>query len=370
MPACVGDSIGMHNIYRREHRPTVTRVVVRTIRSRVPWSCVGVAISSLIVLITSVTLFRLLRDVEVDKVVATLQATHMPEVAIAAILVMASYGALTFYDFFALRTIGRCNVPYRAAAFANFTSYTIGHSLGVTVVAAAVIRLRIYVSWGIGVADIAKIAFITGLTFWLGNAFMLGAGLLLEPEAVRAIDELPVWVNRSIGLAALVVIATYLIWLLPRPRVVGRDKWQIVLPSARLTLLQIAIGAADLCLATLAMQTLLPGEPVIDFTALLVIFVAAMLLGLLSHAPGSLGVIEAMMLVGLPQFPKEELLASLLVFRVLYFVIPLCFAAILLGAREVWMTIQAATQLKAPTDAERWKGGPKPAHIKSLWSRP
>ena len=53
-------------------------------------------------------------------------------------------------------------------------------------------------------------------------------------------------------------------------------------------------------------------------------FVAAVLLGFLSHAPGSLGVIEATMLVGLPQFPKEELLASLLVFRVLYFIIPLC----------------------------------------------
>lgn len=119
-----------------------------------------------------------------------------------------------------------------------------------------------------------------------------------------------------------------------------------MLPSSRLTLLQIAIGVADLSLATLAMQALLPVQPTIDFTALLVIFVAAVLLGFLSHAPGSLGVIEATMLVGLPQFPKEELLASLLVFRVLYFVIPLCLAAILLGARETWLAIKAAARLK------------------------
>src|SRR5215813_4237870 len=340
MPACTGDSTGMHDTDRRERGPIVTSVVARTIRSRVPWSWVGVAISVLIVIVASLTLFRLLRDVEIDKVVAALRAKRMPEVAIAAALVMASYAALTFYDFFALRTIGRSNVPYRVAAFANFTSYTIGHSLGVTVFAAAVIRLRIYAAWGIGVVDIAKIAFITGLTFWLGNAFMLGAGLLFNPEAVRAITELPVWVNRSIGLATLTIIGAYLIWLLPRPRILGRDRWQIVLPSSRLTLLQIAIGAADLCLATLAMHALLPMQPTVDFTILLVIFVAAVLLGLLSHAPGSLGVIEATMLVGLPQFPKEELLASLLVFRILYFVLPLCFAAFLLGAREVWMTIK------------------------------
>jgi uncharacterized membrane protein YbhN (UPF0104 family) len=278
--------------------------------------------------------------------VAALSAKTMPEVAVATALVMASYVALTFYDFFALRTIGRSDVPYRVAAFANFTSYTIGHNLGITVVGAAVIRLRIYAPWGIGVVDIAKVAFITGLTFWLGNAFVLGMGLLSEPEAVRTISELPAWINRSMGLAALAVITAYLAWLLPRPRAVGRGRWRIVLPSSRLTLLQIAIGVADLSLATLAMQALLPVQPTIDFTALLVIFVAAVLLGFLSHAPGSLGVIEVTMLVGLPQFPKEELLASLLVFRILYFVIPLCLAAILLGARETWLAIKAAARLK------------------------
>jgi glycosyltransferase 2 family protein len=315
------------------------------IRSRVPWRWVGVPISILIVIVASLILFRLLRDVEVDNVVSALRAKRMPDVLGAAVLVMASYAALTFYDFFALRTIGRNDVPYRVAALANFTSYTIGHNLGVTVVAAAIIRLRIYAAWGIGVVDIAKIAFITGLTFWLGNAFVLGAGLLSEPEAMRAISELPAWVNRSIGLAALAVITAYLVWLLPGPRALGRGKWRIVLPSSRLTLLQIAIGVADLCLAALGMQALLPVHPAIDFTALLVIFVAAALLGFLSHAPGSLGVIEATMLVGLPQFPKEELLASLLVFRVLYFIFPLCLAAILLGAREGWITVRAATQL-------------------------
>lgn len=346
MPAYTGDSIGMHDTHRREHGPSVTGVVARTIRSRVPWSWVGAAISILILIVASLTLFRLLRGVEVDKVVAALSAKTMPEVAVATALVMASYVALTFYDFFALRTIGRSDVPYRVAAFANFTSYTIGHNLGITVVGAAVIRLRIYAPWGIGVVDIAKVAFITGLTFWLGNAFVLGMGLLSEPEAVRTISELPAWINRSMGLAALAVITAYLAWLLPRPRAVGRGRWRIVLPSSRLTLLQIAIGVADLSLATLAMQALLPVQPTIDFTALLVIFVAAVLLGFLSHAPGSLGVIEVTMLVGLPQFPKEELLASLLVFRVLYFIIPLCLAAILLGAREMWLAMKAAAQLK------------------------
>ena len=105
-----------------------------------------------------------------------------------------------------------------------------------------------------------------------------------------------------------------------RSRQIGR----IVLPNSRLALIQIGIGVLDLSLGALAMYALLPAEPAIDFFTLQVIFVTAFLLGYASHTPGSLGVIEAAMLIGLPQFQKEELLASLLIFRFLYFVFPLC----------------------------------------------
>src|SRR4030088_1051666 len=88
---------------------------------------------------------------------------------------------------------------------------------------------------------------------------------------------------------------------------------------------------------------LLPGEPSCDFVTLLVIFVTATLLGFLSHAPGSLGVFEAAMLVGLPLFQKEGLLAKLLIFSLLYFVLPLFFAALLLSLRELRLFAARAT---------------------------
>jgi hypothetical protein len=83
----------------------------------------------------------------------------------------------------------------------------------------------------------------------------------------------------------------------------------------------------------------------VEFSVLLVVFVIAILLGFVSHAPGSLGVIEATMLVGLPAFPKEELLASLLMFRFLYFIVPLSFAAVLLGLRELRLIAGSAATL-------------------------
>jgi uncharacterized membrane protein YbhN (UPF0104 family) len=66
----------------------------------------------------------------------------------------------------------------------------------------------------------------------------------------------------------------------------------------------------------------------------MVVFVTAMLLGFVSHTPGGLGVFDAAILVALPQFSKEELLASLLIFRLLYFVLPLLIAVSILAIRE------------------------------------
>jgi glycosyltransferase 2 family protein len=119
---------------------------------------------------------------------------------------------LTLYDFFALRTIGRNAVPYRIAALAGFTSYAIGHNLGATVFTGGAIRFRIYSAWGLSIIDVAKIAFVTGLTFWLGNAFLLGFGMSYAPVAASAVNQLPAWVNRGIGLSGLMFIVGYLIW--------------------------------------------------------------------------------------------------------------------------------------------------------------
>src|SRR5262249_2777422 len=258
-------------------------------------------------------------------------------ILLAGLLVAAGYVTLTFYDYFALRTIGRRHVPYRVAAMSSFTAYTIGHNLGATVFTAGAVRLRIYSAWGLDIVDIAKIAFITGLTFWLGNAFILGLSMAYDPEAASAVDQLPAWLNRSIALAGLAVIIGYLIWLLPAPRFIGSGNWQIELPSAPLTFVQIGIGVMDLTIGGLAMYVLLPGEPAIEFPALLVTFVLATLLGFLSHTPGSIGVFDAAILIGLTQFDKNELLASLLTFRVVYWMLPFALALCVLGARELWL---------------------------------
>jgi glycosyltransferase 2 family protein len=313
--------------------------VTRAVDERVGWNRIAFAISLLIIAVAGVTLVGLLRDVDVGEVVDALKDTPPRTLVLAGLLVAAGYVSLTFYDFFALRTIGCRHVPYRIAALASFTSYTIGHNLGATVFTGGVVRLRIYSPWGLGVIDIAKIAFVTGLTFWLGNAFILGLSMAYAPDAAGAVDQLPPWLNRAIALTGLAVIVGYVLWLLPAPRRVGTGLWQITLPNASLTFVQIGIGILDLSIGALAMYVLLPDSPSIDFLTLLVTFVLATLLGFLSHAPGSLGVFDAAMLIGLAQFDRNEFVASLLLFRLLYFILPFFTALCILSARELWLSL-------------------------------
>ncbi len=321
----------------------MTDFIAQAITSKLGRGTISAAISLSILAVAGFILYQLLHDVDFGRVVAALASQPIERIAIAGAFVIAGYVTLTFYDFFALRTIGRHHVPYTVAALASFTSFTIGHSLGAAVLTGGLIRLRIYSVWGLTVVDIAKIALVTGMTFWLGNALLLGSATFYAPEAATVVDHLPSSINRAIGLSGLLALACYLLWLAPRSRTIGRANWRIVLPNLRFTLVQIGIGALDLALVTLAMYTLLPSHPIVDLPTIMVVFLTATLLGTVSHAPGGLGVIEATMLVGLPQYQREELLAALLTFRAVYFVLPLLLATLTLGLRELWMLARPAS---------------------------
>ena len=313
----------------------------RGFKERIGWKRLGIATSLLIIALAITTLVRTLKGVDTGVILTALTDIPPHHIALAALCVIGAFCTLTFYDFFALRTIGKKHVPYRIAAMSSFTSYTIGHNIGATVFTGGAIRFRIYSDYGLNAIDVAKICFISGLTFWLGNLLVLGFGLVWHPSAAGAMDLLPPAINRLIALGCLAGIAAYFVWLGmgKNRRELGQNGWKVVLPSARLTLLQMLIGVVDLGFCSLAMYLLMPGEPHIDFMSLAVVFILATLLGFASHAPGSLGVFDAAMLVALPEFGREQLLATLLVFRVLYFVIPFGIAISIMGAREFWLNV-------------------------------
>jgi uncharacterized membrane protein YbhN (UPF0104 family) len=317
------------------------RAIYRFFDERIGWNRVGLVLSLLIIVIAGFVLYRILHRIDTDKVMFALQGIRHRDIALAALFVAGGYFTLTFYDLFALRTIGRHEVPYRIAAMAGFTSYSIGHNVGATVFTGGAVRYRIYSAWGLTAVDVAKICFVAGLTFWLGNVTVLGLGMAYEPEAASAINLLPPWLNRGLAIVALVVLVGYVGWVWARPRIIGHSNWQVTLPGGPLTLLQIVIGIIDLGFCSLAMYFLVPDVPHIGFIKLAVIFVSATLLGFASHTPGGLGVFDAAMLIALIEFEKEELVAGLLLFRLLYYVVPFALALAILAVREAWVSLIA-----------------------------
>jgi len=295
----------------------------------------GVVISITVIGIACYVLYHMLRGIDTNEVIDAIKSTEPRQIALAALFVAAGYFTLTFYDWFAVRAIGRTDVPYRVNAMAGFTSYSIGHNVGASVFTGGAVRYRIYSAWGLNAIDVAKVCFLAGLTFWLGNAAVLGIGIAYHPEAAASIDQLPVWLNRAAAFVIIVALVAYVAWVWSHPRVVGRGPWTVTLPGGPLTLLQIAIGIVDLGFCSLAMYMLTPGEPHVGFVVVAVIFVSATLLGFASHSPGGLGVFDAAMLVGLWQMDREDLLAGMLLFRVLYYIAPFVISVILLTLREI-----------------------------------
>jgi len=330
-----------------EKAPGVLGACSRFFREKIGWNRIGIVVSLTIIAIAFWVLYHILHDIDVDEVIAAIRATPLHNIVLAGVFVAAAYFTLTFYDLFAVRSIGRYDVPYRGAALASFTSYSIGHNVGASVFTGGAVRYRIYSAWGLDAAEVAKICFVAGLTFWLGNATVLGLGIAYAPEAASAINQAPPLANRSIALFALGVLACYVVWVWRRPRSIGRGQWQVTLPGGPLTLLQIVIGIVDLAFCALAMYMLVPSEPNIGFITLAVIFVSATLLGFASHSPGGLGVFDAAMLVALWQFDKEDLLAGLLLFRLLYYIAPFVLSLAILGGRE----LQLSLFRRAPTPA-------------------
>jgi hypothetical protein len=295
----------------------------------------GVAVSVTVIGIACYVLYHMLKHIDTHEVMEAIKETETHQIVLAGLFVAAGYFTLTFYDLFAVRAIGRSDIPYRVNALAAFASYSIGHNVGASVFTGGAVRYRIYSAYGLNAIDVAKICFLAGLTFWLGNAAVLGLGIAYHPEAATAIDQLPPWLNRLAAFVIIVALVAYVAWVSIKPRGVGRGPWTVILPGGSLTLLQIAIGIIDLGFCALAMYVLVPDEPNLGFVVVAVIFVSATLLGFASHSPGGLGVFDAAMLVGLWQMDREDLLAGMLLFRLLYYIVPFVISVILLTFREV-----------------------------------
>jgi glycosyltransferase 2 family protein len=291
------------------------------------------AASLILLAIAGVVLTRTFAHIRIAELGEALRATSVVAVCASLAFTALSYLALTGYDVVALRSAG-ARVSYRLTALAAFASYAISFNIGFAVITAAAVRYWIYKRAGVTALQVANVTLAAGVTFWLGMTAAFGVAMLFGGAALAAADGLPALANAALGLLALAAIVAYCVWTGLAPRRMRLRGHVLELPGPMVTLVQAALGVADLFCAAAALFVLLPPDHGLTFIGFVAIYVVACILGVLSHAPGGIGVFEATVLHAAPAPSQESLLASLLLFRVVYYFIPFIAALALLGAHE------------------------------------
>jgi glycosyltransferase 2 family protein len=262
-------------------------------------------------------------------------ATSAEQIAAAALFTSLSYLALTGYDGLALRQL-KVHVPYKTTSLASFTSYAISFTLGFPLITAGTVRYWIYSQVGLTASKVASLTVIAGVTYWFGSIFVLGAGLAFHATAISAINRLFPILNMLMGLAIIGAVLAYLVWVTIRRRDVSFKGFRLELPGPSLSLGQITLGVIDQSAAAAALYVLLPSHEQLDYFTFAATYVFGCILGVASNAPGGIGVFEAAMLKAVPVASGEAMLASLVLFRVIYYLVPFLFALAFLGAHHEW----------------------------------
>ncbi len=278
-------------------------------------------------------LSHLLREINPGDVIANLTNVPMHRLLAALGCVAGSYTMLTLYDWLAVRAIGR-RLPYTHVAFTSFTAFGISHTAGLSSISGGSVRYRSYATEGLTAFEIAGIMTLVAINFFLGVGTLLGSSLVIGAHGLSQALPLGVDGTRALGIALLTVVIAYLLLTRFKRTPIHLGSKTIVLPSMRLSLCQLVVSSADLSFAAGSLYVLLPANAGIHYLPFLGIYVIAMQAGVLSNVPGGLGVFESILLLLLPGSPSDAVLGAVLLYRIVYYVLPFSLALILLTGRE------------------------------------
>jgi phosphatidylglycerol lysyltransferase len=309
--------------------------------------------SGLALLLFGGALYLLQRQVaayHADDVRRALAALSWERISAALGLTAASYFLLMFYDVLALRHLRKA-LPFGRVALASFTSYAFTHSFGFGSILHATIRYRLYAPLGLRTVDIAEITAFVNITLMIGLAIMFPVIALVDAAALEGMG-LPRSTSLAFGAGALVLAAAYAAigWRVERLEVLG---FALKVPRPIITIAQIGLSLTDLALAGAILFVCLPYPGAAGYLHVLAVFAVALTAGIISHVPGGVGVFDTIVLVGLSdQLPGDQVLAALLVFRIIYFLVPLIIAGTLFGGLEA---IQARRRVaRVSQDVAAW----------------
>jgi uncharacterized membrane protein YbhN (UPF0104 family) len=304
------------------------------LRKRGRWWWLGPLASVVIFCASLAVLWIIISEMEPGQLAGAFNDASLRQLGLALGFTALSYLLLTGYDALALKRLG-LSIPYRTTALASFTSYSVAFTLGFPIVTGGTVRYWIYSPKGVRASEVASLTVIAGLTFWLGLGAILCACLFYASDSIATLARTSPLVVQAVGAAVAAGTIGYLVWIATGERTIRVKGWNLPLPGLGTTLGQMLLGACEVCAAAAVLFVLLPGGHNIDYPTFLAAYVFACLIGIASHAPGGLGVFEATMLVALNRLPYEQVLGALLIFRVVYYLLPFILALVLLALNEM-----------------------------------
>jgi phosphatidylglycerol lysyltransferase len=294
-----------------------------------------------------------LRQFHYHHILAQLKTIPASHVMTAFGLTVVSYVVMTCYDRLAISYI-RHPLEAGKVTLASFISYAFSNTIGFSLLTSGSIRYRFYAAWGLSAEEIARLVTFTALTFWLGIVTVAGIMFIAEPMALPALGHMAIHSARPAGMVFIMLVVGYILVVFFRKNPFMFRNWELPLPSVRLAGAQLIVGSLDWTLAACVLFVLLPDHAGLSFFQFLGIYLLAQVVALISHVPGGLGVFESMILLSAPHIPADALLSSMLIYRGIYYLLPLSLAALLLGGNE--LLEKKSLVKKAVRQVDRWWG--------------
>jgi phosphatidylglycerol lysyltransferase len=278
-------------------------------------------------------IYRLTAEIRYEDVLVALSNTAWSDIALAVLFTGLSFLALIFYDSNALDHIGR-KTPFPAVAVTAFMAYAVGNTVGFGPLSGGAIRFRAYSRLGLSPGEIARVVAFVTLAFGLGLLSVSALATLAVAPRVAGILGVDAFWLRVIALLVLAALAI-VFYAGRNGRVLRFRRLSLRLPDSRTTSRQFLVSALDIAAAASVLYVLLPDTNV-GWPTFLAVYAVAIGFGVLSHVPAGLGVFEAVIMAGLSNVISiDQLLGSLVLYRLIYYVLPLLMATVLLLVTEM-----------------------------------
>ncbi len=282
-------------------------------------------------------LHGLSRGLDYRGVIEALRETPRAWIWLLILFTAMSYAALVTRDQFALNYVG-VKVATPTMLLASFCGSALGNAVGLRALTGDTVRDRVYGAVGVKPEHTARVMLFINVAFAIGLGAFIAGSLMLAGGAVARLLEISVAALRTIRAVALLAIIAVLLRRVRRRAPLAIGRVSIEMPSLAITLRQLIAGTVDLAAAAAALWFLLP-HGTIGFFALTAIFSAAIALGVVSRIPAGLGVFDIIVFVGLRGMTSSNrVAAALLIYRGVYFLLPLMLAA----ASLAWFELRSA----------------------------